>query len=249
MADAESRGGRPGQSGGPSDTERDLGAASSDAGTGPLRNRRVAVLATDGVEQVELVEPMKALTGAGAEVHLVSLRRGEIQAVNHLDKGERFPVDRTVTEAKVGDYAGLVLPGGVANPDELRTDPGAVAFVRAFVEADKPVAAICHGPWVLVEAGALKGRTVTSWPSLQTDIRNAGGEWVDKEVVVDQKLVTSRKPDDLPAFCDKVVASFKSSADERSLDKLVEQTFPASDPLPGPSTIGGGVDAGSEQRL
>ena len=216
---------------------------------GELTGKKVAVLATDGVEQVELVESVKALEAAGAEVHLVSLKRGEIQGFNHLEKGDRFPVDLTVSEAKVGNYAGLVLPGGVANPDELRADPKAVAFVRAFVEADKPVAAICHGPWLLVEAGVLKGRTVTSWPSLQTDIRNAGGEWVDREVAVDQKLVTSRKPADLPAFCDKLVASFKSSADERSLDKMVEQTFPASDPLPPPSTIGKGAAQGSEQRL
>jgi protease I len=205
---------------------------------GELTGRKVAVLATDGVEEVELVEPLEALRAAGADVHLVSLAAGEIQAVNHMDKGRRFAVDRTVADAKASDYSGLVVPGGVANPDKLRTDEKAVAFVRAFVEADKPVAAICHGPWLLVEAGVLKGRTVTSWPSLQTDIRNAGGEWVDKEVAVDQKLVTSRKPDDLPAFCAKMLASFQSAAEERSLDRMVEQSFPASDPLPGPSTIG-----------
>ncbi len=215
---------------------------------GELNGRKVAVLATDGVEEVELVEPMKALREAGAEVHLISLERGEIQGLNHMEKGSRFAVDLTVAEAKASDYSGLVIPGGVANPDKLRTDAKAVAFARAFVEADKPVAAICHGPWLLVEAGVLKGRTVTSWPSLQTDIRNAGGEWVDKEVAVDQKLVTSRKPQDLPAFCDKVLSSFAAAAEERSLDRMVEQSFPASDPLPGPSTIGKGNERRNAPR-
>ena len=200
--------------------------------SGTLSGRKVAVLATDGVEQVELVEPIRALKEAGAEVHLISIDAGEIQGLNHLDKGDRFPVD-----ANPNDYAGLVLPGGVANPDTLRTDDRAVAFARAFVEADKPVAAICHGPWLLVEAGVLKGRTITSWPSLQTDVRNAGADWVDKEVAVDQRLITSRNPDDLPAFCDKLVASLQSSLEERSLDRMVEQTFPASDPLPSPTAL------------
>ena len=212
---------------------------SSSAGptAGALAGRKVAVLATDGVEQVELVEPMKALRAAGAEVHLVSIDAGEIQGLNHLEKGDRFPVDRTLADATASDYAGLVLPGGVANPDTLRTNEQAVAFARAFVEADKPVAAICHAPWLLVEAGVLKGRTVTSWPSLQTDIRNAGADWVDKEVAIDQRLITSRQPDDLPAFCDALVSSFRASAEERSLDRMVEQTFPASDPLPSPSAL------------
>ena len=204
---------------------------------GPLAGRKVAVLATDGVEQVELVEPMKALRAAGAEVHLVSIDAGEIQGLNHLEKGDRFPVDRTLADATAAEYAGLVLPGGVANPDTLRTNEKAVAFARAFVEADKPVGAICHAPWLLVEAGVLKGRTVTSWPSLQTDIRNAGADWVDQEVAVDQRLITSRRPDDLPAFCDKLVSSFRASVEERSLDRMVEQTFPASDPLPSPSAL------------
>lgn len=215
---------------------------------GELAGRKVAILATDGVEEEELVEPMKALAAAGAEVHLISLEGGEIQALNHLDMGSRFPVDRTVAEAKVADYIGLVLPGGVANPDTLRTNEAAVGFARAFIEMDKPVAAICHAPWLLVEAGVLRGRTLTSWPSLQTDIRNAGGEWVDKEVVVDQKLITSRKPADLPAFCEKLVSSLSSSAEEYSLDKMVEQTFPASDPLPGPSTIGKGQERREQPR-
>jgi protease I len=144
-------------------------------------------------------------------------------------------VDRVLAEANASDYAALVLPGGVANPDELRTNELAVAFVRAFMEADKPVAAICHAPWLLVEADVLKGRTVTSWPSLQTDIRNAGADWVDREVEVDQRLITSRRPGDLPAFCDKLVASLQEAAAEKRLDRMVEQTFPASDPLPGPS--------------
>ena len=212
-------------------------SVSAGAPAGPLAGRKVAVLATDGVEQVELVEPMRALREAGAEVHLVSIDAGEIQGLNHLDMGDRFRVDRTLADANPADYAGLVLPGGVANPDTLRTNERAVAFARAFVEADKPVAAICHGPWLLVEAGVLKGRTITSWPSLQTDIRNAGGDWVDREVAVDQRLITSRNPDDLPAFCDTLVSSFRASVEERSLDRMVEQTFPASDPLPSPSAL------------
>jgi deglycase len=171
-----------------------------------LQGKRVAFLvATEGVEQVELTEPLEAVRNAGAETDLISLEPGEVQAFNHLDKGDTFPVDRTVDEARAEDYDGLVLPGGVANPDQLRTDERAVRFVRSFVEQDKPVGVICHGPWTLVEAGVLKGRTITSWPSLRTDIRNAGGTWVDEEVHVDNGLVSSRKPDDLPAFCAKVV--------------------------------------------
>lgn len=216
--------------------------------SGALTGRKVAVLATDGVEQVELVEPMNALKAAGAEVHLISIEAGEIQGLKHMDKGERFLVDRTLADANPADYAGLVLPGGVANPDVLRTNEKAVAFVRAFVEADKLVAAICHGPWLLVEAGVLKGRTLTSWPSLQTDIRNAGGDWVDREVEVDQKLITSRRPDDLPAFCSKLVSSLSATVDEASLDSMVEQTFPASDPLPGPSSIGKSQERRDESR-
>jgi protease I len=179
-----------------------------DAGTQPLAGRRVAVLATDGVEQVELTAPVDALRKAGATVELVSLEPGEIQGMNHDDKGDRFPVDKVVADAKPGDYDALLIPGGVANPDRLRANEQAVAFVRGFAERDKPIASICHGPWLLVEADAVRGRTLTSWPSLKTDVTNAGGEWTDKEVVVDQKLVTSRKPDDLPAFCDKLVSVF-----------------------------------------
>ncbi|MDF1502089.1 type 1 glutamine amidotransferase domain-containing protein [Roseisolibacter sp. H3M3-2] len=206
---------------------------------GALKGRRVAVLATDGVELVELVEPVRALEAAGAEVDLVSLEPGEIQGFNHLDKAEALPVDRTVDEVRAGDYDGLVIPGGVANPDRLREDERAVALVRDFIERDKPVAAICHGPWLLVEADAVRGRTLTSWPSLKTDIRNAGGEWEDRETVLDQRLLTSRKPADLPAFCEKLVGMLTTAVEERSLDRMVEQTFPASDPLPGPSHVGG----------
>ena len=173
-----------------------------------LQGMRIAFIATDGVEQVELTEPWKAVEQAGGSPELISLEDGEVQAFNHLDKGDTFPVDRTVGEADAGDYDGLVLPGGVANPDFLRMDDDAVAFIRGFFEQGKPVAVICHGPWTLVEADVLRGRRITSWPSLQTDIRNAGGEWVDEEVVVDEGLVSSRKPDDLPAFCAKLVEEF-----------------------------------------
>ena len=173
-----------------------------------LQGKRVAFLATDMVEQVELTEPWKAVEQAGGTPELISLEEGEIQGFNHYDKGDTFRVDKTVEEASASDYDALVLPGGVGNPDTLRGDENAVAFVREFFEQAKPVGAICHGPWMLVEAGVVRGRKVTSWPTLQTDIRNAGGEWVDEEVVVDQGLVTSRKPDDLPAFNDKIVEEF-----------------------------------------
>jgi protease I len=171
---------------------------------GKLDNKRVAFLATDGVEQVELTEPWKKVEEEGGTPELISLESGEIQAFEHLDHGDKFPVDKTVREASESDYDGLVLPGGVANPDFLRGDEDAVAFVRAFFEAQKPVAAICHGPWTLVEADVVRGRTITSWPTLKTDITNAGGNWVDEEVVVDNGLVSSRNPDDLPAFCAKL---------------------------------------------
>jgi protease I len=186
-----------------------------------LHDKRVAFLvAPEGAEQVELTEPWKAVEQAGGTPELISTEEGEIQAFNHLDKGDTFPVDRTVRDASSSDYDGLVLPGGVANPDFLRMDDGAVSFVRGFFEEAKPVAVICHGPWTLVEADVLRGRKITSWPSLQTDIRNAGGTWVDEEVVVDQGLVSSRKPDDLPAFCAKLVeeiAEGKHEAQRRSV--------------------------------
>ncbi|MGI8920203.1 MAG: type 1 glutamine amidotransferase domain-containing protein [Solirubrobacteraceae bacterium] len=170
-----------------------------------MEGKRVAFLATDGVEQSELTEPWKAVEQAGGTPRLISLEAGEIQGFEHLDKGERFAVDETVANASAEDYDGLVLPGGVANPDRLRTDKDAISFVRAFFEQAKPAAAICHGPWTLVEADVVRGRTLTSWPSLKTDLRNAGATWVDEEVHVDEGLVTSRKPDDLEAFCAKVV--------------------------------------------
>ena len=170
-----------------------------------LQGKKIAFLATDMVEQVELTEPWKAVQKAGGQPELVSLKPGKIQGFNHYDKADTFEVDKTVEEVSASDYEGLVQPGGVGNPDTLRTDENAVNFVREFFDQGKPVAVICHGPWMLVEAGVVRGRTVTSWPSLQTDIRNAGGKWVDEEVVVDNGLVTSRKPDDLPAFNSKLV--------------------------------------------
>ena len=172
---------------------------------GKLDGKKIAILvANEGIEQVELVEPRKALEEAGATVELLAPESGEAQAFNHLDKADAFPVDRVVGEADAGDYDGLMLPGGVANPDSLRMHDEAIAFVRGFFEAGKPVAVICHGPWTLVEADVVRDRKITSWPSLRTDIRNAGGNWVDEEAVVDNGLVSSRKPDDLPAFCDKL---------------------------------------------
>jgi protease I len=175
---------------------------------GTLDGKTIAFLATDGVEQVELTEPWKAVKDAGGTPELISLEDGEVQGFNHLDKADRFPVDRTAADADASRYDGLVLPGGVANPDFLRADRDAVGFVKAFFEAGKPVAAICHGPWTLIDAGVVEGRTLTSWPSLRTDLRNAGATWVDEEVHVDEGLVTSRNPDDLPAFCDKIVEEF-----------------------------------------
>jgi protease I len=173
-----------------------------------LNGKRVAIIAADMVEQVELIEPRKALEEAGAKTELISLKPGEIQGFNHFDPGDKIKVDKAIEEVQEADYDALMIPGGVGNPDQLRGDENVVAFVRDFFEAGKPVAAICHGPWVLVEAGAVRDRTVTSWPTLQTDIRNAGGNWVDKEVVVDQGLVTSRKPDDIPAFNKKMIEEF-----------------------------------------
>ena len=177
-----------------------------------LNGRRIAILATDGVEQAELTRPLEALRGAGADVDLVSLDVGEIQMFEHLDAADTIGADRQVGDASSSDYDGLVLPGGVANPDRLRTDPDAVSFVRAFFDEHKPVAAICHAPWTLVEASVVGGRTLTSWPSLQTDLRNAGATWVDEEVHVDGNLVTSRKPDDLPAFCAAAIDAFARAA-------------------------------------
>jgi deglycase len=187
-----------------------------------LQGKKIAFLvANEGVEQVELTRPWDAVREAGAETELIAPEAGEVQAFNHLDKADRFAVDRAVADADASGYDGLVLPGGVANPDILRTVPEAVAFTRAFFEAGKPLGAICHAPWTLVEAGVIKGRTVTSWPSLQTDIRNAGGNWVDEEVHVDAGLVTSRKPDDLDAFCDKIIEEFAEGVHEEQRQATV----------------------------
>ena len=180
-----------------------------------LQGKKIAFLmSNEGVEQVELTEPLKAVREAGAEAELLAPEAGEIQAFNHLDKGETFDADRAVGEADASEFDGLVLPGGVANPDQLRTEPEALEFVRGFFEAGKPVGVICHGPWTLIDAGMVEGRTLTSWPSLQTDLRNAGAEWVDEEVHVDQGLVSSRKPDDLEAFNAKIVEEFAEGVHE-----------------------------------
>jgi protease I len=183
---------------------------------GQLSGRTIAFFgANEGVEQVELTTPWERLQEAGAELEMVSIEPGQIQMFNHLDRGDTVPVDTTVAEADVSRYDGLVLPGGVANPDRARMDPRAVAFVRSFFDAGKPVAAICHAPWMLVEADVVRGRTVTSWPSLQTDLRNAGAIWVDQEAVVENGLVTSRKPDDLDAFCSATIDLFAGSRQQR----------------------------------
>ena len=187
-----------------------------------LNGKKVAFLvANEGIEQVELTRPWKAIEEAGGRPVLLAPEPGEAQAFEHLDKADTFDVDKVVGEADASDFDGLVLPGGVANPDNLRTRPEAVDFVRAFFEAGKPVAAICHAPWTLIEAGVVDGRRLTSWPSLQTDLRNAGAEWVDEEVVVDQGLVTSRKPDDLDAFCAKAVEEIGEGVHAEQREKTV----------------------------
>ena len=173
-----------------------------------LRGKKIAALVDNGFEQSELLEPKKALEQAGAEVHVVSPQNGEVKGWQHTDWGEKVKVDRDLGAARAADYDGLLLPGGVMNPDHLRANPQAVAFVKEFVTANKPIAAICHGPWTLIEAGAVKGRRVTSWPSLKTDLTNAGASWSDQEVIVDRGLVTSRKPDDIPAFNRKMIEEF-----------------------------------------
>jgi len=170
-----------------------------------IEGKHVAFLATNGVEQIELTAPMEAVSRAGGAVHVVSTKSGTIQAMKSDDRADTFKVDRTTDQVRTAEYDALVIPGGTKSPDRLRTDPNAVSFVREFVGSGKPVAAVCHGPWMLVEANVLAGRTVTSWPSLRTDILNAGGRWVDEVVHVDQGVITSRKPDDLPDFCDKLL--------------------------------------------
>ena len=190
--------------------------------TEQIQGKRIAFLvAAEGVEQVELTQPLEAVREAGAEAELIAPDGGEIQAFNHLDKGEVFEADRSLDDTDPCEYDALVLPGGVANPDQLRTDDRAVRFVRSFFEQGKPVGAICHGPWTLVEAGVVRGRTLTSWPSLKTDLRNAGAEWVDEEVHVDQGLVTSRKPDDLEAFSSKVIEEVSEGIHEAQAEKTV----------------------------
>lgn len=180
-----------------------------------LNGKKYAILATDGFEQVELTEPLRALRNAGAEIDIVAPKAGKIRGMNHHDKGDSVAVDRTLDQVKPEDYDGLVLPGGVANPDELRMDQRAVSFVRGIFDAKKPVAVICHGPWTLIEADVVRGREITSWPSVRTDLRNAGAHWVDREVVVDNGLVSSRKPDDLPAFCAKMIEEFREGRHQK----------------------------------
>ena len=213
-----------------------------------LEGKRVAILATDGVEQVELVDVRRALDEQGAETVLISPRTDSIQGFRHHEKGDCFPVDMAIADAKPTDFSALYLPGGVANPDALRMDQKVVQFVREFMAADKPVAAICHGPWLLVEADAVAGRKLTSWPSIKTDIKNAGGEWVDEAVCVDGDLITSRKPDDIPAFNKRLIAEFSTQIVEREVDRMSEQSFPASDPPPGPASIGGSGASETEAR-
>jgi protease I len=184
-----------------------------------LNGKKVAIIAADMVEQVELLEPRKALDDAGAKTELISIKPGEIQGFDHFDPADKIKVDKLVEEADASDYDALMIPGGVGNPDQLRGDENMVSFVRDFFAQGKPVAAICHGPWVLVEAGVVKGRRLTSWPTLQTDIRNAGGNWVDEQVVVDHGMVTSRKPDDIPAFNKKMIEEFAEGVHEGQREK------------------------------
>jgi len=176
--------------------------------TAVLKGKKVAILVAEGFEQVELTDPRKALDEAGADTRIVSPAKGEVQGWKHFDKADKFKVDVPLEQADASEFDALLLPGGVANPDQLRLQPEAVQFVREFFDAGKPVAAICHGPWTLIEAGAAKGRTITSWPSLKTDLTNAGAKWVDEEVVVDKGLVSSRKPADIPAFNRKMLEEF-----------------------------------------
>jgi protease I len=192
-----------------------------------LTGLRVAILATDGFEQSELIEPRKALDAAGASTEVVSPKQGEVKGWNHKEWGEKVAVDQALSDADPKDYDALLLPGGVMNPDALRWQPQAVAFVRAFFDAGKPVAAICHGPWTVIEAGAARGHTMTSWPSLKTDIRNAGGEWVDRAVVVDGNLVTSRMPDDIPAFNREMITLFSGRVAQAAAQRSGAASHPS----------------------
>ena len=180
-----------------------------------LSNLKVAILVADGFEQQEMTEPRKALDEAGATTQIISPNEGEVQGWKHFDHADKFPVDVPLTEANADEFDALLLPGGVANPDQLRMKPEAVQFVKSFFDAGKPVAVICHGPWTLVEAGVVKGRTMTSWPSVKTDLINAGANWVDEEVVVDNGLVSSRNPGDIPAFNKKMVEEFAEGTHTR----------------------------------
>jgi deglycase len=195
-----------------------------------LNEMRVAILVTDGFEQVEMTEPRKALDQAGAETEIVSPKPDAVQGWKHFDKGDTFDVDVPLSEASADEFDALLLPGGVANPDQLRAIPEAVAFVRAFVESGKPIAAICHGPWTLIEAGGVRGRKITSWPSLKTDLTNAGAEWVDQEVVTDNGLVSSRKPQDIPAFNRKMLEEFAEGKHAKRPPSSASQSQRASRP-------------------
>ena len=203
-----------------------------------LTGRKVAVLATDGVEQVELTAPWNVLKEARADVALVSIKNGKIQGFIHDEKADTFVVDTLAKTVSARDFDALVIPGGLRNIEALRANADVVKLVREFMEADKPVAAICHGPRLLIEADAVQGRTLTSHEEIADEVREAGGSWVNRAVQVDQKLLTGRKPEDLPAFCANLVSLLSSAIDERRLDQMVEQSFPASDPLPGPISLG-----------
>jgi len=203
-----------------------------------LNGRKVAILATDGVEQVELTAPWNVLREAQADVSLVSIKNGKIQGFIHDEKADTFEVDALARSVSASDFDALVIPGGLRNTEALRANPDAVKLARDFMESDKPVAAMCHAPRILVEADAVEGRTLTSHEEIADEVRDAGGSWVDRAVQLDQKLLTGRKPEDLPAFCANLVTLLSTAIDERRLDKMVEQSFPASDPLPGPISLG-----------